>query len=95
MSEPTYSSRGFAHWDPINASYGSEIDVYESSAAAAPHLWVSITGDCHLTATPREHPGVPFGIASGNSAAHLSMDQTRELIAKLQAAVEHSERRFA
>lgn len=40
---PQYSDRGFKHFDPIEGNYGGSIRAYESSAASAPHIWVSIT----------------------------------------------------
>jgi len=92
--EPTYSDRGFAFWEPIKGSYGTSIEVHESSAAMEPHLWVTTRGPCHLTGAPREHPGIPFGVADGSLGAHLSMDEARDLRDKLDAAIKHSEERF-
>lgn len=40
---PQYSDRGFKHFDPIEGRYGGSIRAYESSAASAPHIWISIT----------------------------------------------------
>jgi hypothetical protein len=91
---PTYSDRGFARWEPVSASYGAEINVYESSAAEGPHIWINIAADCHLEEPPRDHPSVPYGIATGSAAAHLSMEQAHELRDKLDAAIRHSEATF-
>lgn len=41
MVEPTYSDRGFKHLDPITTGE-DEVRAYESSAASAPHIWVSV-----------------------------------------------------
>jgi hypothetical protein len=92
--QPKYSDRGFAFWEPIKASYGAEIDVHESSAAAGPHLWINIEGDCHLTDAPPRTPGIPGGVAKGSAAAHLTMDAARALRDQLDAAIRHSEDRF-
>lgn len=41
---PSYSDRGFAGFDPIVSSYGEKVQVYESSSADSPHVWVRVSG---------------------------------------------------
>jgi hypothetical protein len=67
MSEPEYelSQRGFKYLAPITCTYGTEVRVYESSAAESPHLWVA------LKETRLE--------GRGEAHAHLSFEQAREL----------------
>lgn len=84
---PTISDRGFAHWPTMPTSYGHAIDVRESSAASGPHLWLDITGRCHLEGAPEAHVSSPYGIAQGSAAAHLSLTQARELHHRLGVAI--------
>lgn len=98
-TEPTYSDRGFARWEPVDSTYGAKTSVYESSAAEAPHLWVSIDGEAHVSGEVRPFAsaaanGLVRGTAAGSIHAHLTMDQARELHRRLGAAIEHSETRF-
>lgn len=86
---PEFSERGFAHWPTLATTYGHRIDVRESSAASGPHIWVDITGRCHLESEPEPHVSVPHGIAEGSAAAHLSLEQARELHARLGAAIDY------
>lgn len=45
------TSRGFAHYLAIPGAYGGEVEVYESSAASGPHVWLKVTeSPLHLTA---------------------------------------------
>lgn len=45
------TSRGFAHYTAIPSAYGGEAEVYESSAASGPHVWLKVTeSPLHLTA---------------------------------------------
>lgn len=92
---PEYSDRGFAGWVPIAAQHGHVVEVYESSSAEGPHLWVSVRGECHLDGPAKPCAGIPAGVAPGYNAAHLSMDAARLLRDQLDAAIKHSEDRFA
>lgn len=70
------NDRGFHQYgDPIVCTYGSRIEVYESSIADGPHCWIQIFCD------PRMLPNQP----SGRGVAHLNEEQARGLIARLQA----------
>lgn len=73
MSGDTFSQRGFRRAEPIVCSYGSEVLVYESSAASAPHLWLSID----------QNPMVLRGARPGRAVAHLTLDQVDALIETL------------
>lgn len=70
--------RGFhGYGEPFTDSYGAEIEVYESSSAEAPHVWLNIVGP---TGDGRSNASNPPGTAT----AHLSEDEARALIARLQ-----------
>lgn len=75
----SYSERGFALYATIPTTRGTEVRVYESSAADEPHVWLSLEGDCHLRSEPRPFPGVECGIAEGHAAAHLSVENARRV----------------
>jgi len=48
---PTTSSRGFDRYPAIPGAYGGQAEVYESSAASSPHVWLATTDPrLHLTA---------------------------------------------
>jgi hypothetical protein len=47
----TTSDRGFDRYPAISGAHGGEVQVYESSAASAPHVWLKATeSPLHLTA---------------------------------------------
>jgi hypothetical protein len=94
-----FSERGFARWPTTPTTRDEEVEVYESSAAAGPHLWLGVRGVAHLSEpTVREHlapsdgfPGV--WLAPGHMAAHLSLAQAEQLHATLGQAVEFMRQR--
>ncbi len=88
MGEFTTSDRGLKHYKPIEDTYGATVSVYESSAASAPHIWVSIDGKCHLSSSPTTHVGVSHGIASGAAFAHLTLEDAEALREALGAAIQ-------
>jgi hypothetical protein len=48
---PRTTERGFDHYMAIPGAYGGEAEVYESSAASSPHVWLKVTDSpLHLTA---------------------------------------------
>lgn len=76
--------RGFHQYgQPFRCSYGTEIEVYESSAARGPHCWLNLTQGPHLT------------FRSGNGTAHLNAEQARALVARLQAWLDEIPKRWA
>lgn len=47
----TTSERGFDRYPKIPGAYGGHAEVYESSAASGPHVWLKVTeSPLHLTA---------------------------------------------
>lgn len=44
----TKSDRGFARLPSIPSSYGGQADVYESSVASRPHIWMNVTSPVDL-----------------------------------------------
>jgi hypothetical protein len=63
----------------------------------APHLWVSIDGECHISGDVQpfhDISGLVRSTGAGSIAAHLTMEQARDLRDKLDAAIAHSEARF-
>ena len=68
--------RGFhGYGKPFRDTYGSEIEVYESSAAEGPHVWLKVDASRWITS--------PEDFAVGT--AHLNEDQARALVERLQA----------
>ena len=66
--------RGFhGYGRPLRDSNGGEVEVYESSAASGPHVWLNID-------SRRWDRG-----ATGGVSAHLDQKQARAVIARLQA----------
>jgi len=60
----TVNDRGFHGYADFETSYGQRLQVYESSAASGPHVWVSVT-------PPESEPTL--------TPAHLDTDQARAL----------------
>lgn len=56
---------------PFSCTYGTRIDVYESSAAIGPRLWLNLK--CNWTHEPSD------------TSAHLDRRQASLLVMKLQA----------
>lgn len=72
----TENARGFhVYGEPVVCTYGSRVSVYESSSANGPHVWLNIECD----------PNILSKLKEGEGTAHLSADQAREVIARLQA----------
>lgn len=65
----TTSERGFKQMETITDQYLGSVIVYESSVATEPCLWVRI----------KENPTVLTQPKPGEAAAHLTLDQVREL----------------
>lgn len=71
--------RGFHEYgDPMHCTYGTDIAVYESSAAAGPHVWLKLRCDPRFLG---DQPG-------GEGTAHLNKRQALALIARLQTWVD-------
>jgi hypothetical protein len=67
--------RGFhGYGEPFRDSYGAELNVYESSSAEGPHVWLKVA--CDPMVLRDQPPGV--------GTAHLNEEQARALIARLQ-----------
>jgi hypothetical protein len=81
--ETEVSDRGFTFTKEIVTAYGEKVSAYESSAAMAPHIWVSIEGEAHLDEKPRPYAGFEYGLAAGSIAAHMTLEQVDQLIANL------------
>lgn len=60
MSEPvkftTLGDRSLKQYEPITSTSGDTVEVYESSAAGAPYLWMTVNGkaSAHLRAEDAE-----------------------------------------
>ncbi len=83
MSVPilTRGDRGLhGYGPPMRCSYGSVIEVYESSSAEGPHVWLKVDASGWLT-RERSHRN-PGDFAVGT--AHLNEEQARALIDSLQ-----------
>lgn len=67
--------RGFhGYGEPMRCTYGTEIEVYESSSAEGPHVWLKLRCD----------PRVLSRQEAGEGTAHLNEAQARDLIARLE-----------
>lgn len=77
--------RGFhGYGKPVADSYGGRVEVYESSAAAGPRCWLTIT----------ERPRAP-GRGDERAVAHLTKAQAEAVIARLQTWIDEIPRRWA
>lgn len=74
------SDRGFHQYgeEPVRCTYGTSVEVYESSSAEGPHVWLKLLCDSHVLSNQ----------AAGEGTAHLNEAQAREVIARLQAWVD-------
>jgi hypothetical protein len=83
MSEPDIpilprGNRGLVSYGPpMLDSYAQRIEVYESSSAEGPHVWLSLEG-MPIGPPPHNRPVVRL-------AAHLNVDQAKAVIARLEA----------
>lgn len=68
--QPTVTSRGFKHMPELNVDYGSTVRLYESSAANAPHVWLSVTAPANPAAP--EQPRV-------TTTAHMHINDLEAL----------------
>ena len=76
--------RGFHQYGrPVVCTYGSKVEVYESSAASGPHVWLSI--DAAAWHEVRDHVS---SSKPAQATAHLNAKQARAVIARLQAWVD-------
>lgn len=74
--QPVVSGRGFRHMPPITDDRGASVHVYESSAAAGPHVWVKIQVDQqHLKSTRR----IAHDSDGAELLAHLTLDDLVKL----------------
>lgn len=68
--------RGFlGYGQPLQCTYGTTIEVYESSSAEGPHVWLKL----------RQDPRVLRGEQAGEATAHLSEEQASAVVASLSA----------
>ncbi len=74
---PVPSNRGFDHYPPIDTDYGALVRVYESSAAEAPHCWLSIEEPDDLN-----HPNME---ETHTATAHCSLEQAKMIRDQLDA----------
>lgn len=72
--QPVKSDRGFSHLPAIPSQYGGSVRVYESSAAMAPHIW--LTAEAPVSLNEPDGPTVTAPI-------HLTLDDARRLAEQL------------
>ena len=76
MIEITETTRGFhLYGEPFECSYGTQVRVYESSAAMAPHVWLAL----------KVRPDMEQAHTVGEASAHLNRTQAIALVARLTA----------
>ena len=78
---PTYTTQGYKWLPMINGLYGDAVQVYESSLASQPALWLRIAGASQDTGR-RNHMQLWRQV-------HLSADAAVELAQQLLWMVEH------
>lgn len=67
--------RGFhGYGKPVRCTYDTQVEVYESSSAEGPHVWLRLTAN----------PAMLRALAPGESVAHLNVKQAQEVIRRLQ-----------
>lgn len=66
----TYTDRGFKHLDPLVCDYGTQIRVYESSSAEAPHIWLALE---------QGHDPRKSNLAKSEAHAHLPLETAEQL----------------
>lgn len=76
--EPTITDRGFKHMPPIPGTYGGEVQVYESSSADHPHIWLKVSGP---DTDPDE--SIPTG------TVHLSVGDAERHIAHVRFLIDN------
>ena len=77
---PSFSDRGFAHFNPVPSEYGGDVRVSESSAASGPHLWLRIVSPVDLN--DRYGP-------QQESVAHLTLENATTLRDQLTYLINH------
>lgn len=80
MTQPQYSERGFKFFGPVPSTYGGDVRVYESSAAAGPHVWLRIT--CPASLNEPDGPTI-------EAVAHLTRVDATLLRDQLTYLIEH------
>jgi hypothetical protein len=76
-----FTPRGFKCFKPISTTYGHRVEVYESSAADVPHVWLAI----ELTA---EHAREAHSnIEPEEARAHMTLDDAAALRDQLDSAI--------
>lgn len=78
--KPEFTNRGFMHMPYIPSTYGGTINVYESSNASGPHLWVKI--ECPVDLND------PYG-AVQESVAHLTLNDAKRLAEHLNVLIDN------
>lgn len=68
--KPETGTRGFKHMPSLPSEYGGEVEVYESSNASGPHIWVRIVCPADLNE--------PNGMRV-ESVAHLTLENAQKL----------------
>ena len=48
MPDPEITGRGFQRHAPVPSEYGGHVEVYESSAASGPHIWLRVESPVDL-----------------------------------------------
>ena len=77
---PTTSARGFLRLPPIPSVYGGEVEVYESSMASGPHIW--------LKATTPDNLNDPQG-EQVEAVAHLTIEDAAKLAQQLNHLIDN------
>lgn len=76
--EPTVTDRGFTHLPPIPGDYGGFTQVYESSAAERPKVWLWVVAATSQNGCPVHPAGCSIHLTAEN--AWKLADQLRHLV---------------
>ena len=77
---PEAGSRGFLRLPPISSVYGGEVEVYESSMASGPHIW--------LKATCPDNLNDPQG-KQVEAVAHLTIEDAAKLAQQINYLIDN------
>lgn len=70
--------RGFySYGRPLQTCYGDIVEVYESSSAEGPHVWLSVKGNV-----------VGVAMSPVTLCAHLDVKMAKDMVARLRAWID-------
>ena len=77
---PQVTERGFQRHAPVPSEYGGHVEVYESSAASGPHIWLNV--ECPASLNDPTGP-------TRDAVAHLTLESATLLRDQLTQLIEN------